>query len=437
MSLHELHPSFRQQIWDILTTLFPIYRTIMGSGFQESLTAIQRVIPVRVLKFPSGQKCGSWTIPKEWTIHEAYIEDNAGKRIIDFSKNKFHVWQYSRPFSETISRTELLTHIAVSEKAPDAIPLNVTVYNENWGFSLTKRQRDSLNQKNYKVKIESSFSDGHLMIGELVIPGQTKEEILIDAVLSCSSLANNLSGVAAAVCLAQLVSSLKHRRYTYRFLFTPETIGPIAYHYNKKTLRKNIIGGVTLINLADENHFHYKRSRCGDSICDQAIEHSLRHSKEKWEFTDYDVLTGTCGNEKAYNSLGIEIPLGSFRRSPPGSYPQYDTSADNLEFINQDKLFSSLQILWGAIRAIEQNHHYKHCFEGEPFLTGYGLFPKIKSDEDRIPYDYLMGFSSGSFSLLEIAEKAKTPITAFEEPVRLMLEKKLIKKLNIRQKEEL
>lgn len=428
MPLHELGSSYRQLSWRLLEKLFPIYRTIMGDGFKRSLEIIQKIVPLRILKFKSGQKCGSWTIPQEWQVKEASITDGRGKRVVDFAVNPMHLWQYSRAFEGKVSREELRSHIAISEQAPEAIPLGVSFYSRNWGFSVTKKQWEALLDADYTVKIDTSFKNGQLTIGELFLPGQKKEEVLIDAVLSCSSLANNLSGVVAAVCLAKMLSSIKKRRYSYRFLFTPETIGPIAYYYNRKAEVKKIVGGYTLVNLADKNHFHYKKSRPGDTVCDQAMAHSLRFFGEKNSIGEYDVLTGTCGNEKAYNSLGIEIPVGSLRRSPLGSYPEYDTSADNLSFVDAAKLFSSLQVLWGAIQSLERNFLYEHRFEGEPFLTGYGLFPKIKSDIDRIPYDYLMGFTTGRTSLLEIAERASLPVTCFDEPVRLMMEKGLLKR---------
>jgi aminopeptidase-like protein len=197
-------------------------------------------------------------------------------------------------------------------------------------------------------------------------------------------------------------------------------------HFLLDGFKKKVIGGYTLVNLAYKDVFHYKKSRPGNSVADQGMGHSLRFFKEPYVIQEYDVLTGTCGNEKAYNSLGIEIPLGAFRRSPFNSYAEYDTSNDNLSLIKTDKIYEALQVLWGAVQAIERARFYVHRFEGEPFLTGYGLFPKIEKESDRIAYDYLMGYTTGDLSLIEIAEKANMPVTSLDEPVRLMEEKGLI-----------
>jgi aminopeptidase-like protein/methionyl-tRNA formyltransferase/RimJ/RimL family protein N-acetyltransferase len=424
--LFKVDSTYEEKSWRLLERLFPIYRTILGEGFKQSLEIIKDHLPITTLEFASGSKCGSWTIPKEWIISDAYIADPEGNKIVDFHENSFCIWQYSQPFSGQVSKAELLEHCTIVSS--DAIPLSVTFYEERWGFNISKTIADKLVEGKYKVMVKTELKDGVMRLGELYIPGKRKKEILVDSVLSCSSLANNLSGPVLATMLGELLQKQTKLEYSYRILFTPETIGPIALHYLREDFAKDVVGGFNLINLADDNYFRYKQSRSGDTIVDKAMAHALLHSGKDFEVKKYDVMTGECGNEKAYNSLGIEIPVGTLQRSPLGSYPEYDTSQDNLLFVNKGKIFESLQLLWGAIQAIERSVKYEHTFEGEPFLTGYGLFPKIESDEDRIPYDYLMGFANGELTLVDIADKSGLPVTSFDEPVELMKEKGLIKK---------
>ena len=218
----EIEGAYRDKSWKLLQELFPIYRTVLGAGFSRSLGIIKGIIPISVLKFPSGKKCGSWTIPQEWTVRDAYISALDGKKIIDFKKNSFHVWQYSIPFSGVVSREELLKHVLTAPSASDAVPLGITYYNKNWGFSMSEKQLKALKSPSYRVCIDSEFKDGDLEIGELYIKGETSSEIVIDAVLSSPSLANNLSGVVAAVFLADMIAHLENRKFSYRILFTPE-----------------------------------------------------------------------------------------------------------------------------------------------------------------------------------------------------------------------
>ena len=417
--LHYINSKYKSRCWSLLEKLFPIYRTILGEGFQKSLDIINEIIPISILEYPSGSKCGSWTIPDEWIIKNAYIKDSKGKIILSYQENQFYVWQYSIPFSGNISKDELKDHINI-EKNNNFISHTVAYYSNNWGFNMSLNQYNNLKDENYYVEIDTEFRKGAIKIAELYLQGNKKDEIII---------ANNLSGVVVAVFLADMIAGIKNRNFSYRILFTPETIGPIALHYLQNKFGKKVVGGYNLINLAFGEGFHYKKSRAGNTIADKAMEHSLKHFGREYELRDYDVLTGTCGNEKVYNSLGLEIPIGSFHRSPLGSYPEYDTNQDNLGFIDKDTMFESLKVCWGAIQTLERSKLYKHKFEGEPFLTGYGLYPKIKKDIDRIPYDYLMGFTDGNLSLIDIAEKAKISITDFDQAVYQMLDKGLIEAL--------
>lgn len=427
--MNKLDHKYQDKAWELLKTLYPISRTILGEGYLASLDAIGKIVPLKMRRYVSGSKCGSWVIPQEWQVKEAYIADKTGRRVVDVKNNFMHLWQYSAPFRGTVSRGELLEHVSVCEQNKNAIPLGITFYKKNWGFSLSARQLSEMCDDQYTVCVDTEFKNSELVIGECFLPGEKKQEIILDAVLSCSSVANNLSGVVVAVLLTELLKQQPHLKYSYRVLLTPETIGPLALCHLDAGLLKNAVGGYTFVNLADKSGFNYRASRMGNTVADKAMKHVLNFCGESQTVEDFDVKTGTCGNEKAYNSLGFEIPVGSIRRSHLGSYPEYDTSKDDLNFVSKENLFKSLQLCWNAIQAIERCEVYKHTFTGEPFLTGYGIFPKIQKDEDRVPFDYLMGFADGEMDLIEIADKAKIPVTQFDEALSLMVSKGLLKKV--------
>jgi len=425
--IHHVDNNLKDDMWSLLEELYPIPRTIIGEDYEKSLRIIENLIPIERISFPSGASAGSWTIPKKWIVHEARIESLDGKVLIDFKNNSMHLWQYSISVDEIISRSELEKHLLSKKNISNAIPHNVAFYSKTWGFSLTHSQKNKLIDEHYKVFIDSSFEDGELIVGQTILPGSSKKEILIDAVLSSPSLGNNTTGPVAACYLAHELMKKKNRFYSYRFVFTPETIGPLVLHHLVDGFAERVVGGYSLVNLADSNSFHYKKSRTGLTVTDKAIEHSLMWSKKKYSVRDYDVMSGSCGNEKAYNSLGCEIPIGSFHRGQLGSYPEYDTSMDDLTFVSKNKLFDSFKIINGAIEVLERNIKYQHTFNGEPFLSRYGIFDKISNDSDRVPYDYLMAFTNGEFDLIEIANKAGICISDFDEALTIMKEVKLIK----------
>jgi len=396
----------------------------MGDGYEQSLDYIDQVVPISTVhKIPSGTKVGSWTVPQAWSVKEAWIATPDGEKIINFDKSPHCLWQYSTSTDEVISHSELMERLAVGQG--NNIPLVVTYYKKRWGFSISEEQKKLFTDREYRVYVDVGFHNSDLNIGEITIPGSSPKEVVIDAVLSCCSLANNISGVVAAVYVAKLLMEYSNLNYTYRILFTPETIGPIALHHTGVVESSKVVGGFNLINLADNANIQYKSSRYS-TLVDQAIAYELERRSDDFQLKEYDVRTGTCGNEKAYNSLGIEIPLGALRRSELCSYPEYDTSGDNMNYISQQQFYKSLDLLEGIIDSIESNLLYKHEFEGEPFLTGYGLFPKIESDRDRIPYDYLMGFTDGKNTLIDLANRSGLDLEDFKEPVRLMMEKDLL-----------
>lgn len=410
----------------LMSDLFPVYRTILGEGFDRSLDIISGVLPLERHTIPSGTSCGSWRVPESWHLKAARLEDSSGKTIVDHASEPFMVWQYSDATDTRIPLNSLLERTAVGpETVPNALPLVVTYYRRRWGLSLSKNQVDSLSDSEYRVCIDAEFKPGHLTIGAVEIPGKTKDVVLIDAVLSCASLANNLSGVVVAVLLGKLIKTIDRPKFTYRILFTPETLGPIATHFHFPSLHRNVVGGLTLGNLGYGDSFTYRRSRPGDTPVDVAVEHVMACTGRMSSIGEYDVRTGTCGNEKAYNSLGIEIPVGALRRKPLGSYWEYDTSADNLDFVSSDLIKDALSALWEIVYCLESDAMYVRNFEGEPFLTGYGIFPS--SEDERIYFDYLMGFSDGRHSLLQIANRAKVPIWGFESAARLMVQQGLLR----------
>ncbi len=414
--------------WRLLADLMAIPRTLLGRGFELSLERLRQDLDLCVDSVDSGVRCGSWEVPPEWVLHRAQLMTMNGAVLVDGVLSPQALWSYSDSFEGVVDRETLVSKHVATAAAEDAVPFVVTYYKRRWGFSLSQRQLRTLNEKQYRVSIDAEFRPGRLTLGHAFLPGQSEQTILIDAVLSCGALANNLTGVAAAVEIYRAMRSRANRHYSYLFLFTPETLGPIALAHHFSSLTRKVVGGVNLQNLADRGEsFTFKRSRPGNTVVDKAFVHALKLSRNSHTVSDYDVRTGECGNEKAYNSLGIQLPVSAFRRTQLGKYPEYDTDRDNLEFVSGESFAEAVRFLVMAFGILEENRVYQHTFKGEPFLSGYGLFPKVEKDEDRLPYDYLMGFCDGKQDLIDLAERSGLPLGAFQEPARLMVEKGLLK----------
>lgn len=365
--------------YQLLERLFPINRSITGQGVEESLEIIKTLLPaLRILKIPSGTQCFDWVVPEEWHARNAFLEDDSGERIFDFKENNLHLVGYSTPIDTILPLEELQEHLYSLEELPDAIPYVTSYYKKRWGFCLSDRQRKALKPGNYHAVIDSSFKKGSLTYGELIIPGDKEQEVLLSTYICHPSLANdNLSGPVVLTFLAEWLSSLPSRKYTYRIVYTPETIGAISYlHKNLEQLKKRVIAGFIFTCLGDERTWSYLPSRNGNTLSDRVAKYVL--NKFVPTYTTYSFLD-RGSDERQYCSPGVDLPIASIMRSKYGTYPEYHTSLDNLGFVTDEGLNQSLELYKNVIGIIEKNATYKTTCLCEPQLGKRGLYPTIST----------------------------------------------------------
>jgi aminopeptidase-like protein len=407
--------------------LYPICRSITGNGIRQTLERIQSLIPLRTTEVPTGDPVFDWTIPKEWNIRDAYIKGPEGKRIVDFMQCNLHVMSYSTPLRSTMSLSELKPHLYTLPAHPEWIPYRTSYYQENWGFCLSHNQMLSLKDGDYEICIDSALEAGHLTYAECYLPGRSTEEILISCHACHPSLANdNLSGLTVAVFLAQFLSG-RNLRYSYRFLFIPGTIGAITWLSRNRETVERVRHGLVLTCLGDAGGFHYKKSRRENAEIDRAAAHVLRHyseSPEILEFSPYGY------DERQYCSPGFNLPVGCLMRSVWGSFPEYHTSADNLDFIQPVQMAGSLRICAAILDVLEENARYRnHSPYGEPQLGRRNLYRSAGGDAvsaDISARLWVLNLSDGEHSLLDIAERSGLPFTAISDAAALLCQSGLL-----------
>ena len=394
---------------ELMAELYPICRSITGDGVRETLRILQRLIPLEIHEVPTGTPVFDWTVPKEWNIRDAYILDGQGKRVVDFQKSNLHVISYSRPVRKKMSLDELRKHLVSLPEHPDWIPYRTTYYNENWGFCLSHRQLEAMHDDEYEVCIDSSLTDGHLTYGEYLIQGQSQDEVLISCHICHPSLCNdNLSGIVLATQLAAQLTSQGKPRYSYRFLFIPGTIGSITWLALNEAQAGRIRHGLVVTCVGDGGQFTYKQSRRGDAEIDRAAIHVLKHSGSAWtkqEFFPYGY------DERQYCSPGFDLPVGCLMRSPHGSFPEYHTSADNLDFVQPRFLAETLRQYLDIVEVLEHNRVYVNLNpKCEPQLGKRGLYQEIGGDNEaakkQLAMLWVLNLSDGKHSLLDIAVKS-------------------------------
>jgi len=421
-----------KQMYSWASDLFGINRSITGDGVRETLAYFSNLIPdIKIQSVPSGKKAFDWTIPDEWSINSAYIEDEFGKRIVDFNENNLHVVGYSIPVDRLIDLEELKEHIYSIPEQPDAIPYVTSYYSRTWGFCMSDNLKRSLKPGKYKVFIDSKIYPGFLDFGELIIPGETKKEVLLSTYICHPSMANNeLSGPVVTAALAKWLLSLKKRKYTYRIIFIPETIGSIAYLSMKlQHMKKYTVAGFVVTCIGDNLTYSFMPSKRGDTLADRAALHILKNNVK--EFTEYSFLE-RGSDERQYCSPGVDLPVCSIMRSKYGTYPEYHTSLDDLSFISPAGLKGGLEILKKTIQAIELNNCYQTLSICEPQLGKRGLYPNTSTKETFSKTRRMMNllaYADGKIDLIDLANQIDEDITDLYPLVDALVNSKLLKKV--------
>jgi len=397
------------EMWGLVRELYPICRSITGDGLRTSLGILKHLAPMAVHEVPSGTKVFDWVVPREWNLRSARLTGPEGQTIADSGQLNLHVVNYSAPFRGRVSRDELEQHLHSLPEQPGLVPYRTTYYREDWGFCLAHERRARLQPGEYDVDIDSTLADGSLTYGEIVIPGELPDEVLLSTHCCHPSLANdNLSGMVLTATLAKLMGAIAPR-YTYRFLFIPGTIGSIAWLALHEEQARRIAHGLVVACVGDGGRLTYKQSRRGDAEIDRAVAHVLAHSGQDFQirpFTPYGY------DERQYCSPGFDLAVGSLTRTPHGEYPEYHTSGDNPDLVKPGSLADSLRVYLEVLEVLEGNLTYLNLSpKCEPQLGKRGLYGSIGGRSHaaarQLALLWVLNLSDGTRTLLEVAERSK------------------------------
>ncbi len=418
MSDRRLEPAdVGARLHGFVAALYPICRSITGDGVRATLAAIARRVPALALtvhEVPSGARVFDWTVPPEWNVREAWIANARGERVVDFTRSNLHLVGYSVPVHARMTLAELRPRLHTLPEHPEWIPFRTTYYDEDWGFCLSERQLRTLPDETYEVRIDSTLAPGSLTYGEAVIPATERDagEVLLSCHVCHPSLANdNLAGIAVATELAARLAARPRRRYAYRFLFIPGTIGSITWLARNEATVARVRHGLVLTCLGDRGRPTYKRSRRGDAEVDRVATHVLAstgsaHRVVPFEPWGYD--------ERQYCSPGFDLAVGSLMRTPYGQFPEYHTSADDLAFVDPAALAESLTLAEGIVEGLEANRVYRRRDpRAEPQLGRRGLWDPV-GGRNRTTNDlamlWVLNLCDGRHALLDVAERAGLPL---------------------------
>lgn len=416
-----------QKMYDFAESLFPICRSITGPGVRQTLSMCQDYIRDTGIQFeiknvPSGTKVFDWSVPKEWEIHAAYIENEAGERIIDMADNNLHVMGYSLPVDEWVDLEQLKDHVFTLPDQPDLIPYVTSYYKDRIGFCMSQNQLDALPKGRYHMVVKSRLFDGNLTYAQLVLPGESGEEIFFSTYDCHPSMANNeVSGPVLMCQLIRYVASLKKRRYTYRFIIVPETIGSITYlatDNHLAHLKEHVVAGFNLSCVGDDRDYSIVHSKYGDTLADRVLTSVLQYHTDG-HYSDYSFLK-RGSDERQYNSAGVDLPVVGYSRSKFGEYPEYHTSADDMTLISPEGFAGSIDVMEQVVDALEYNRIYLMTTPCEPQLGKRGLFPTVskKGSYDAVmAMMWFMSYADGKNDLIGISDIIGVPVSELIEIV--------------------
>ena len=410
------------ELYSLLKRLFPINRSITGDGVRETLEILAEKVDLKILTYPSGKQVYDWTIPDEWNISDAYIANESGERLVDFKRNGLHVVGYSMPVNRDMTFEELKPHLHTLPDLPDAIPYRTSYYAEQWGFCLKHHDLELFDcESKYHVVVQSERQPGELIMGEALLPGESSEELLISTYCCHPWMANdNLSGVVTAVFLYRYLASLPKRRFSYRFVWLPETIGAITYLAHHEAEMKSLFGGFVLSCCGGQGPIAYKETFLGSHVMDRAVRLAFRDSGIKpWERP----FAPDGSDERQYSMPAFRIPVCTIAKDKYYDYDYYHTSLDDLDFVSGENLKVSFDLYIKSIDILEQNLIYKNTIPFcEAQLGVRGLYPqtggsvnqRVSGEQTTIQerldaITWLMFLADGQTDLISIAERSKQP----------------------------
>ena len=413
-----------REMHELLRELVPILRSLTGNGVRATLAVLGRDLEVDVVETPSGTSVFDWTVPREWNVREAYVEAPDGRRVVDFAESPLHLLGYSVPVDAKLSLEELREHVYTHED-PDLVPYRTSYHSERWGFCMSRRTLDALAEGSYRVLIDATLEDGSLTYGETVLPGSTDEEFLISTHVCHPALANdNLSGVVLTWALARALRG-QRLRHAYRFLWSPGTLGPLCWLNNNLATLDRVRHGLAISSAGDPGPVTYKRSRRQDAHVDRAAAHVLRtagHEARVLPWFPYG------GDERQFCSPGFDLPVGAFSRTPADEFPEYHSSADNLDFVQPWALGDSFRRILEIIDVVESDGTYVNLVPyGEPFLGKRGLYRQVGGESSReLALLWVLSLCDGTRTLLDVADQAGLPFAVIRDAALALAEHELL-----------
>ncbi len=416
-----------EELLTLMGELFPIPRSLTGDGVRQTLAVLARDVPLEVIETPSGTPVFDWTVPREWNLRRAWIEAPDGSRVVDTADSPLHVLGYSTPVDAVVGLDELRDHVFTHGDDPDLIPYRTSYWTEQWGFCMSRRRLESLEEGNYRVVVDATLEDGSLTSGEVNLRGATDAEFLLTTHVCHPALANdNLSGVVLLWALAKTLAT-QQLTHTFRLLWSPGTLGPLCWLARNIDTLGRVEHGLVVSCVGDPGPLRYKRSRQGDAQIDRASSYVVARDPANI-VSDWQP---TGGDERQFCSPGFDLPVGTLSRTPHGLFPEYHSSADNLSLVTPEALGTAFNTALTIVDLLETNASYRNLSPyGEPQLGKRGLYQSVPDGTNpELAYLWVLNLSDETNDLLAIAERSGLPFEAIRSAAETLEQHDLLERV--------
>ncbi len=395
----------------LVRTLAPLNRTIVSDDMERAADLLDEAvgIPAKRYPYPSGAEYGSWVVPPSWNVREAFLSDGE-KTIASYQDQVLFLAPYSAPFEGWVSRQDLLEHLLVSPVWEDAFSYQHRVAYDfqkrlrRWEISLPKSIADSLNRDRYFVKIDLDVRPGTMNVLEYTAPGREETSVALLAHLCHPGQVNDgLSGVAAGVALIRRFLD-RPRRFTYKLLVMPETVGSAVHVVAQGIGWGSFSYAVFFETLGGGERLFLKSSRTGARPVDWAIRSVVR---DRPEIGVHGFFEGYENDEMVFDFVNVDIPAIGVQYYP---FREYHSSRDCLEIMDWGKWAKALEVVEELFRRVEEDRIIRLRYPGPPYLSRYRLYADATLQRSRNRQILkLLSFCDGRHSVLQICEETGLP----------------------------
>jgi aminopeptidase-like protein len=357
----------------ILRDLTPLNRAVCSLGYDRAVDYLREELPFRVISVASSRQHNGWVIPPSWDVEEARIVKD-GRTIYDGTIHPLSVIALSRSFCGTVSLDELRRHLHYDHRNEDSIPFHYRQqfrsWERDWGFCIPKRLFDQLAPGDYEVVIRTREAPGALKILEYKHPGSLDLTIALGGNLDHAGVAND--GLAGCVVGIETLRRLQGRktRFTYSLILSPGIIGSEFYLSGlSQSERSRILEGIFLEMLGSATPLAIQESRRSHVNTFHAMKAGLDQMGLRYRTGPFESII--VNDEYVWENYGI--PMVSVSRFP---YPEYHSSRDSVEIIQETSLNEAVEALIRAVDRLEASPLVIKKFEGNICLSNpqYDLY---------------------------------------------------------------